>query len=57
MLLEFCGDFKPLNRYLIVDQHPIPLPSDLFSVLIDGKYFTNLDLSDAYYQLRVDEDS
>ena len=39
--VRIFGDFKHLNHYFIVDQHPIPLPSDLFSVLIGGKYITN----------------
>ena len=52
-----CGDFKPLNRFLAVDQHPIPRPMDLFSALTGGQKFSRHDLSDTYNQLRLDEQS
>ena len=55
--IRICGDFKPLNRFLAVDQYPIPHPMDLFSALTGGQKFSKLDLSDACNQLRVDEQS
>ena len=39
---------------LIVDQYPTPRPSDLFSTLAGGQKFSELDLSDAYNQLKLD---
>ena len=40
--IRICGDFKPLNKSLIVDQYPIPRPSDLFSTLAGGQKFSKL---------------
>ena len=55
--VRICGDFKPLNRFLLVDQQPIPLATDLFRTLAGGKKFTRIDLSDAYHQLCLDKES
>ena len=55
---HICGDFKvTLNPVLQVDQHPIPKPEDIFVSLVGGKLFTTLDLSQAYQQLMLDEES
>ena len=40
-----------------VDQYPLPKPQDLFATLSGGKKFTTLDLSQAYLQLTLDEQS
>ena len=56
--LCICGDFKKtVNPFLCVDQHPLPNPEELFAAVTDGKQFTKLDLSQAYQQLRLDEQS
>ena len=40
-----------------VDQYPLPKLDDHFATLAGGKKFTKLDLSQAYQQLELDEDS
>ena len=40
-----------------IDQYPLPKPEDLFATLAGGKKFTKLDLSQAYQQLALDDDS
>ena len=42
---------------LDVDKYPLPNPQDLFSTLAGGCYFTKLDLSQAYQQMILEEDS
>ena len=56
---RICGDYKvTINQALDVDQYPLPKPDDLFATLASGKKFTlKLDLSQAYQQLELDEDS
>ncbi len=54
-----CGDYKEVtvNLALHVDQYSLPKPDDLFATLAGGKKFTKLDLSQAYLQLELDEES
>ena len=61
-----CSDYKvtvnedkkvTVNQALEVDQYPLPQPEHLFATLAGGKKFTELDLSQAYQQLRLDKDS
>ncbi|XP_003367099.1 putative integrase core domain protein, partial [Trichinella spiralis] len=41
----------------MVDSYPIPRPEDLYQALRGGKTFTKLDLSEAYLQVELDEES
>ncbi|KAL5509164.1 hypothetical protein EMCRGX_G004476 [Ephydatia muelleri] len=54
--VRLCGDYKvSINQALMVDQYPLPKPSDLFAALSGGKWFTKLDLAQAYTQMELDE--
>ena len=53
-----CGDFKlTVNPVLQIDKYPILNIDDLYSKVSGGHYFTQLDLSDAYLQVPLDEES
>ena len=55
---RICGDYKvTINQELEVEQYPLPKPEDLFATLAGGKKFSKLDLSQAYQQLPLDDDS
>ena len=55
---RICGNYKvTINQALAVDQYSLPKPEDLFTSLTGGKVFTKLDLSQAYLQLQLDEES
>ena len=55
---RICGDYKvTLNQALDVDQYPLPKPDDLFATLAGGKQFSTLDLSQAYTQVPLDDES
>ena len=56
--LCICGDFSvTVNPVSKLDRYPIPKVEDLFAKLSKGKYFSKLDLSQAYQQLPLDEQS
>lgn len=40
-----------------MDQHPLPKPEELFATLTGGEQFTKMDLSQAYLQLELEEES
>ena len=46
-----------MNQALEVDKYPLPKPDDLFATLAGGKKFSTLDLSRAYQQLLLDDES
>ena len=56
--VRICGDFKQtVNKASPIDKYPIPRIEDLFAKLAGGRTFTKLDMSQAYQQLCLDEES
>ena len=56
--LYLCGDYKvTVNSQLLVDKYPLPRPEDLMARLAGGKKFSKLDLSQAYQQVPLDQNS
>ena len=46
-------DYRKLNTLTVKNRYPLPLISELFDRLKNAKYYTRLDMQDAYNQLRV----
>ena len=56
--VKICGDFKvTVNPVSKLDRYPIPKIEDLLVTLAKGKYFSKLDMSRAYLQLELEEES
>ena len=56
--LRVCGDYKTtVNPVLVVDNYPLPKPDDLMSQLAGGQRFSKIDLSQAYQQVQLDNES
>ena len=56
--IRTCADFSTgLNDALQDHHYPLPNPEEIFNKLNGGKIFSKIDLSDAYLQIEVDEES
>ncbi|XP_054706561.1 uncharacterized protein K02A2.6-like [Uloborus diversus] len=56
--LRICADYSTgLNDALEPNKHPLPVPDDIFANLAGNCIFSVIDLSEAYFQIEVDEDS
>ena len=55
--VRICGDFKQMINPTELDRYPIPRVEDLFAKLSGGKSFTMLDMSQAYLQVPLDDES
>ncbi|XP_065092789.1 uncharacterized protein K02A2.6-like [Ochlerotatus camptorhynchus] len=57
-IVRICADYSTgLNVVLEANKFPLPTPDDIFAKLSGSQYFSVLDLSDAYLQMEVEEDS
>lgn len=51
--LRLCVDYRPLNDITIKDRHPLPLISEIQDRIRGAKWFTKLDITNAYNRLRI----
>ena len=57
-VVRICGDFKTtINQASHTESYPLPRIEELFSNMSGGKYFSKLDLANAYLQIPVEEGS
>uniref|UniRef100_A0A1X7T330 Integrase zinc-binding domain-containing protein n=1 Tax=Amphimedon queenslandica TaxID=400682 RepID=A0A1X7T330_AMPQE len=56
--IRICGDYKvTTNRVASLNKYPLPRIEDLFASLSGGQTFSKLDVSHAYQQVELEEDS
>lgn len=56
--IRICADFSTgLNEALEDHHYPLPLPEDIFAKLNGSKFFSHIDLSDAFLQIEIDDES
>lgn len=56
--VRLCADYSvSINKQLLVEQYPLPTTNELFSKISGGQQFTKLDLSMAYNQFMLDDES
>ena len=48
-----CADFTNLNKILRTHKYTLPNVQDIVNLAHDCKYFTTLDMKDAYYSIPV----
>ena len=55
--LHICIDPRDLNRAIKRQHFQLPSAEDLFAQMSGSKYFAKLDMSNACWQIRVDQES
>jgi hypothetical protein len=55
--VRICVDMRQANAAIKLVRHPIPKVEDISLELNGAKYFSKLDLAQAYHQLELHEDS
>ena len=56
--IRVCADFSTNLNAALKDLHyPLPSPEEVFSKLNSNSFFSKIDLSDAYLQIPVNNDS
>ncbi|XP_014675469.1 PREDICTED: uncharacterized protein K02A2.6-like [Priapulus caudatus] len=56
--IRICGDFKvSVNQVLIDNPYPLPDMEDMFATMGQGTVFSKIDLSNAYQQMTLTEES
>ena len=56
--IQVCGDFRQtVNKHAKTEIYPLPCIEELFTTLSGGRTFTTMDLSHAYLQLELEEES
>ena len=50
---RICIDFRRLNKITVTDPQPVPSPAESFLGMSEDKYFSKLDLTKGYHQIRV----
>jgi hypothetical protein len=53
--LRMCIDYRGVNKVTAKNSYPLPRIDDMVDALAGAKYFTSLDLSSAYHQIRLQD--
>jgi hypothetical protein len=53
--LRLCVDYRGLNKITIRDRHPLPLITESLERLAKARFYTKLDIRDAYHRIRIKE--
>ncbi|XP_063534905.1 uncharacterized protein K02A2.6-like [Cydia strobilella] len=55
--LRICIDMRRANEAIIRENHPLPTMDELLPHFRQAKFFSRLDIKNAFHQLEIDEDS
>lgn len=51
--MRLCVDYRGLNAITIKNRHPLPLITESLDRLAQAKYYTKLDVREAYHRVRI----
>lgn len=55
--MRLCVDYRDLNKATVKDNFPIPHIEDMIMQLKDKKFFSQIDLKNAYHQIKMNPES
>lgn len=55
--IRLCVDMRQVNKAVLRETHPLPTIEDIRWKLNGARYFSRLDIKDAFHQLALDDDS
>src|SRR3569833_406237 len=53
--LRMCVDYRMLNQMSVKSRYPLPRIDDMLDTVSGAKFFTSLDLTSGYWQIRISE--
>ena len=53
--VRLCGDYSPINKFMLNEQFEIPLVEQEIQQIACNRLYANIDLTNAFHQLRIDE--
>lgn len=53
--MRLCVDYRGLNKVTVKNRHPLPLISESLERLSQARYYTKLDVREAYHRIRIRE--
>ena len=51
--VRFCGDYVPINKYIIRDNYPVPFVRDEIMKIRGFPFYIDVDLRNAFHQIRL----
>lgn len=51
--LRLCVDYRGLNKVTVKNRYPLPLISEILDRLSGAKFYSKLDIRDAYHRIRI----
>lgn len=53
--LRLCVDYRGLNKMTVKNRYALPLISEILDRVAGAKYFSKIDIKEAYYRIRIKE--
>ena len=53
--LRLCVDYRGFNKVIVKNRYPLPFISEILDRAKGAKFFTKIDIKDAYYRIRIRE--
>ena len=53
--IRFCGDYRRINEYISIPQHPIPVVAHELAKASQFKVFVDLDMTNSFHQIPLSE--